>query len=110
MAEPIKLEFGAIPWGPIIELTHPSIHILPEQHPSMQFLHGVFIEKEPNNTPQAGNDLGTFSSSAVESILIHGHINGKTDPFDYFTFTSPSAGEFIVDTYRGGNSISSHTL
>src|SRR4051812_38717933 len=103
MAEPVTLALGFAPWlGPLIEVAHPEFLPILDQQFKMHFLYGTFNEKEPNNTVQTGNDLGTFASGG-QSIEIHGHVNGHTDLSDYFTYTSPSAGEFITDNYRNGN-------
>jgi hypothetical protein len=50
----------------------------------------VYYETEPNNTEAAANQVGQLVPG--DTIIIHAHVNGQTDPADYFAYTTTAPG------------------
>jgi hypothetical protein len=86
----------------------PHVHDHPEifdPHPASERL---FSETEPNNTNDQANDLGKLSSD--QDIHISGHLNGTSDPYDYFDYVATEAGNIDVIMYRGSEIIYNETF
>jgi hypothetical protein len=66
----------------------------------------LFNEKEPNNTIEQGNDLGQLSPSKL--FHISGHLDGNSDPYDYFNYTVSHPGNIDVIMIDDNNEVIYH--
>ena len=77
-----------------------EVHILEPrlQLSGIRFLTRDFAETEPNNTLQQANHVGTLYPYQV--VQISGHLNGHSDPFDYFDFNAAAPGDIVIAMRR----------
>jgi hypothetical protein len=66
----------------------------------------VAVESEPNNTSGQANNAGELSPG--HDLVIGGHLNGHSDPVDYFSFTATEAGRVSGEVIDANGNVISH--